>query len=99
VYPGGSFLPAEREPVKPCAPQTTTSGSRYVTMRNRRLTTREREVLGAICTGMTQGEIASFLRLSPKTVEAHMKNARCKLQARTVAQAVYEYVTRYKSEV
>ena len=68
-------------------------------MRNRRLTTREREVIGAICTGMTQGEIAAFLCVHPKTIEAHMQAVRCKLQARTTAQAVYEYVTRYKSEV
>lgn len=67
--------------------------------RGQRLTTREREILGAIAMGETPHEIGERLCISPKTVHCHLENVRTKLGARTTASAVYEYVTRYQSEV
>lgn len=64
-----------------------------------RLTPREREIVGALCAGETLREIAERLVLSVKTVEAHATSAKIKLGARTLAHAVYEYVTRYRSDV
>jgi DNA-binding NarL/FixJ family response regulator len=62
-----------------------------------RLTPREREIIGGLCVGERPKEIAARLSLCPKTVEAHMANARAKLGARTSAALVYEYVTRYRA--
>ena len=51
-------------------------------------TDREREILGLVATGATDPEIAEALRLSPATVQTHVRNAKAKLGARTRAQAV-----------
>ena len=64
-----------------------------------RLSPREREVIGALCMGETAGEIAKRWGRSVKTVQAHIENAKVKLGARTQNAAVYQYVTRYRSEV
>jgi DNA-binding CsgD family transcriptional regulator len=49
---------------------------------------REREILGLLATGSTDGQIAASLELSPATVQTHVRNAKSKLGARTRAQAV-----------
>jgi DNA-binding CsgD family transcriptional regulator len=51
-------------------------------------TAREREVLGLLAGGRTDGQIADLLELSPATVQTHVRNAKAKLGARTRAQAV-----------
>lgn len=58
----------------------------------RALTPRESEVLGLLCTGLTAKRAARQLGLSNRTVEAHVRNARAKLGARTAYQAVALYV-------
>ena len=62
----------------------------------KRLTKREREIIGALCEGEKPCEMAKRLWLSPRTVEHHLRSARIKLGARTSAQMVYQYVTRYR---
>jgi DNA-binding NarL/FixJ family response regulator len=52
------------------------------------LTAREREILGLIAQGRSNGEIASELVLSPKTVSNHVSNIFSKLQVVDRAQAV-----------
>ncbi len=54
----------------------------------RRPTPREREVLGLLAGGATDGQVATMLELSPATVQTHVRNAKAKLGARTRAQAV-----------
>lgn len=61
------------------------------------LTKREAEIIGALCAGERQVEIAERLVVSLKTIEAHLHSARIKLGVRTTAALVYEYVTRYRS--
>jgi len=52
------------------------------------LTEREREILGWVATGMSNGEIAEALVVSPDTVRTHVSRAMVKLQARDRAQLV-----------
>jgi DNA-binding NarL/FixJ family response regulator len=52
------------------------------------LTEREREVLGLIAAGRSNGEIATRLVLSPKTVRNHISNIFTKLQVADRAQAI-----------
>jgi DNA-binding NarL/FixJ family response regulator len=52
------------------------------------LTAREREMLGAIATGMTNAEIAATYHLSPLTVKAHVSRILMKLGARDRVQLV-----------
>lgn len=54
----------------------------------RRPTAREREILGLLAGGATDGQIASMLQLSPATVQTHVRNAKAKLGAATRTQAV-----------
>ena len=49
------------------------------------LTPRERQVIALVAEGRTSREIASFLRVTPRTVEAHRENIGKKLGIRTVA--------------
>jgi len=53
-----------------------------------RLTPREREVLGHVAQGMTNGEIAGTLFLAPSTVRKHLEHAYAKLGVRTRTAAV-----------
>ena len=55
---------------------------------SREPTIREREILGLLASGATDGQIATRLDLSPATVQTHVRNAKAKLGARTRAQAV-----------
>jgi DNA-binding NarL/FixJ family response regulator len=52
------------------------------------LTTREREVLGLIATGLTNAEIAQALHLSPLTAKTHVSRILMKLSARDRVQLV-----------
>lgn len=52
------------------------------------LTDREREVVGWVATGRSNGEIAALLHLSPDTVRTHVSRAMVKLAARDRAQLV-----------
>ena len=52
------------------------------------LTTREREILGLLATGLSGADIAARLVLSPETVRTHVRNAMAKLGASTRSQAV-----------
>ncbi len=58
------------------------------------LTDREFEVFGLIGQGMTTGEIARRLRLSPKTVETHRLHIRAKLGLNS-GQALIQYAVRW----
>jgi DNA-binding CsgD family transcriptional regulator len=53
----------------------------------RRLSPREREVLGLLADGLRAPEIAETLFLSLETVRTHIRNAAGKLEARTRVQA------------
>jgi PAS domain S-box-containing protein len=52
------------------------------------LSPREREVLALIAAGLNAAQVALELYLSPLTVRTHVRNAKEKLQAHTVAQAI-----------
>ena len=52
------------------------------------LTTREREIVGLIATGLTNGQIASKLYISETTVKTHANRAMAKLHAHDRAQLV-----------
>jgi len=57
-------------------------------VRHRRLTARECEVLGLLARGYTGEEVARQLRVSAETVRAHVRNSVTKLHARTRLHAV-----------
>ena len=70
-----------RRPRAPARPGSEAAGTRGPTAR-------EREILGLLASGSTDGQVAAALDLSPATVQTHVRNAKAKLGARTRAQAV-----------
>lgn len=69
---------------------------RYYGSRPTALSPREAEIVGALCMGETQPEIAERLCISRKTVEAHLQSAKKRRQARTLEALVYDYATTQK---
>jgi DNA-binding NarL/FixJ family response regulator len=78
VAAGGSYLDPT---VAPLTAETAAA------QRVRRLSPREREVLGLLADGLRAPEIAETLFLSLETVRTHIRNAAGKLEARTRVQA------------
>ncbi|WUH96817.1 response regulator transcription factor [Spirillospora sp. NBC_00431] len=72
------FVTRPPERVEPCPPDSVLDG----------LTGREREVVRLVGRGMSNGEIAVRLRLSPLTVKTHVSRAMSKLGARDRARLV-----------
>lgn len=62
------------------------------------LSSREREVLRLIATGKSQADVAAILRISERTVEQHVRNARRKLNVANTIQAVVEALARGEIE-
>ena len=58
------------------------------------LTKRECEVLELRCEGLTIVQIASELAISPKTVEAHLTNAKAVARAKTHFELLARYARR-----
>ena len=52
------------------------------------LTRREREILGLVADGLTNDKVAATLRISPETVQSHVRHAMVKLAADTRTEAV-----------
>jgi DNA-binding CsgD family transcriptional regulator len=53
-----------------------------------RLTSRQREILNLIASGLSTVEVARELTLSPETVRNHLRNAFRQLQAHTRVEAI-----------
>ena len=60
----------------------------FVAGRARRLSPRERDVLGGLACGDSTEQIALALAMSPHTARTHLRNIMRKLEARTRAHAV-----------
>ncbi len=56
------------------------------------LTGRERQVLGFVAEGLTTRQVATRMRVSPRTVEAHIRNLYAKLEVRSRMQAVHKAI-------
>tara|TARA_R110000782_G_scaffold117364_4_gene207802 strand:- start:124418 stop:125179 length:762 start_codon:yes stop_codon:yes gene_type:complete len=54
----------------------------------RPLSTRERDCMAFVASGLRTSRIAEKMRVSEVTVELHLRNARTKLRAKTTAQAI-----------
>ena len=61
---------------------------RFDTIAFPELTTREREVLGLIATGLANAAIAARLGLAPNTISNHISNIFAKLQVASRAEAI-----------
>jgi RNA polymerase sigma factor (sigma-70 family) len=99
---GGLLLGADDYVVKPFDPDELIARVRRFSDRRRRLATprrlaagsaakltpREREILALLVDGLTQGEIAERLVISPKTVATHIQRTLEKLGVHSRAQAV-----------
>lgn len=57
-----------------------------------KLTARERECLHWVSQGKTAEEISMILRINVFTVQRYLRDIRMKLNATTIAQAVYEAI-------
>lgn len=62
------------------------------------LSSREREVVGLIVSGLTNKEIGRALQLSPRTVETHRANLFAKLGAESLAQLIRRYAALVDAE-
>lgn len=59
-----------------------------------KLSKRQEQVIGLTAKGLTGKEIADRLGISTRTVETHLEKTRYKLQARTQAHAVANWLGR-----
>jgi DNA-binding NarL/FixJ family response regulator len=66
--------------------QSVITGGRPQVLKDKLLTSRQREVLQLVAEGMTVKEIASALNLSPKTVEFHKSQIMTELDLHTTAE-------------
>lgn len=80
------LLPHLRQLRRRAAVRRRGLGSR--TNGDRRVTPRERETLGVVAEGATNGEVASLLGISSETVRKHLENAYAKLGVHTRTGAV-----------
>ena len=58
------------------------------------LSPRQAQIMYRICAGMVAKEIAGELAISLYTVKAHLKEAKRRMQARTIAQAAVVFTVR-----
>jgi DNA-binding CsgD family transcriptional regulator len=84
----GALAPAGREAGGPEHATEGPAGGAGASKGGGRLTPREREVITLLALGLTSGEVAERLVISPETVRIHVRNARRRLGARTRAQAI-----------
>jgi PAS domain S-box-containing protein len=85
----GALVPADGDAPKIERELDATAGAGGAERgRGARLTPREHEVITLLALGLTSGEIAEKLVISPETVRIHVRNARRRLGARTRAQAI-----------
>jgi DNA-binding NarL/FixJ family response regulator len=82
--PGGTFPAGTRADGLTTAPSGVVGQDRV----SRLLTDREREVLRLVAVGMSNGEIADHLRISPATAKTHVAHLLTKLDARDRVQLV-----------
>ena len=89
---GRSFGERERTILKLIRPSFVRPIAHAETVQERQralgLTARELEVLGYVRDGLTNGEIASKLFISPGTVRSHLEHAFAKIGAHTRTEAV-----------
>jgi DNA-binding CsgD family transcriptional regulator len=63
------------------------------------LSPRQAQIMHRICAGMVAKEIAGELAISLYTVKAHLKEAKRRLNARTLAHAAVRFSIQSKNEV
>jgi DNA-binding NarL/FixJ family response regulator len=85
----GELLARVKRSVRRGSPQAGANGNGYARYENTAgLSPREREILGLLAEGRTQGQIAGELVISSKTVATHIQHILSKLGVNTRAQAV-----------
>ncbi|MCK9877048.1 response regulator transcription factor [Frankia sp. AgPm24] len=88
VAAGGSWLDPSASPRLLAALRTTPPADPSLARRLGRLSDRERQVLRAMSRGATNAEIAADLRVSERTVKAHVGSIFSKLEVRDRAGAI-----------
>jgi DNA-binding NarL/FixJ family response regulator len=85
----GELLARVKRSLRRAAPNANGNGNGHARDENSAgLSPREREILGLLAEGRTQGQIAGELVISPKTVATHIQHILSKLGVNTRAQAV-----------
>ncbi len=62
------------------------------------LSPRQAQIMHRICAGLLAKEIAGELTINVYTVKAHIKEAKRRMQARTMAQAAVVFISRQREE-
>ena len=85
----GELLARVKRSLRRAEPHVTRNGDSHARVENAAgLSPREREILGLLAEGRTQGQIAGELVISSKTVATHIQHILSKLGVNTRAQAV-----------
>ena len=85
----GELLARVKRSLRRAEPHVTRNGDGHARVENAAgLSPREREILGLLAEGRTQGQIAGELVISSKTVATHIQHILSKLGVNTRAQAV-----------